>query len=330
MAGRQKNPTPVAPLVNGHDDPSAPGSGAPDIEVIEEAGGTSTGAPAAGGVQDEGVASLQEQLEAERRRAAALEQERDRLAAERAKDQQSITDSRLLVIDGTIKTKESEKAGIMQRLRDAKEGGDYDAEVKAQDELSQINIDLRQAKLGKDRLEHEIEEAKAAPVPQTEDERMEAWFEQNKVGHPSRRWLREHRDYLTDAVKNAELTRAHHIAVRGGHQPNSDGYFEAIETELGLREAEGLAPPPPPQPERQVAERQLAPPAAPVSRGVGMGSGGKEVYPGIMQTGQGKYTILNNEAGRQVREAAEMSGVTVAEYIREAIKLQRGPDGQLH
>ena len=49
-------------------------------------------------------------------------------------------------------------------------------------------------------------------------------------------WLRQHRDYVVDAGKNAELTRAHHAAMAAGHAADSKSYFEAVEKRLGLRE----------------------------------------------------------------------------------------------
>lgn len=322
MAGRMKNPTPP-PIINGHDEDA--GTAAPEIEVIDE------GATGEDGVDtvvsaDPGVESLQQQLDAERARAAAAEAEAERLRTERSRDQQTLTDSRLLVIESTINTKEAEKADIKRQLREAKEAGDYEAEVEAQDKLSELNIELRTAKLGKDRLEQEIEGAKANPEPANEDERLEQWFQANNVGQASRKWLREHREYLTDPILNAELTRAHFVALKAGHQPNSPAYFETVESELFPDDGGGRQANPEPAP----APRRAAPaPAAPVSRGADAG-GGREVVPGVMQTGQGKYLLLNNEAGRKVREAAEMSGVTLGEYIEEARKLKRGPDGQLH
>jgi hypothetical protein len=321
MAGRIKGATPPNPIPNGADHEA-------EIEtaevIVEGEAGVETAAAAAPQV-DEGVQSLQQQLDEEKRRREAAEREAETLRTERGKDQKVLTDSRLLVIDSTIQSHEQKKIDIKRRIAEAKEAGDYAAETEAMDELSVVNIDLKQAKLGKDRLEQQIEEGKNAP--QTDDEKFEAWTAANNIHPKSKAWLREHMEYLQDDVKNAELTLADRKARKAGHAPNTPGYFEAIETELGLRGGQE-------QVEEQVeetTERTTAAPAAPVSRSPSLRNGGAESpIPGIIVRGPGKYTVTNDANGRAVREAAEMSGMTVGAYVEEAMKLKRGPDGQLH
>lgn len=333
MATRQRNATPPAPQVNGHDEaPDKPDIVVEGIEPEVDGADTIPEVAAATPAPDPGIDSLQEQLENERRRAAAAEAEVQRLNSERAKDHTAIADSRVLVVDASIKTKEGDKAVILAKIKDAKEAGDYDAEVAALDELNNVNLDLRNLALGKDRLEQQLEAAKHQPSP---DDAAKEWIDQQaNMGEASKRWLREHLDHLTDPVKNAKLGYAHQLALREGHAANSPGYFEALERELQIgataaTEDETVADPRPTPPPAPTPQRQTTPPAAPVSRGTQPG-GEREVFPGIVQTGPGKFRLLNNEHGRAVREAAEMSGLTVAEYTAQAIKLQRGSDGQLH
>ena len=301
---RQKNAAPPPVIANGHDTAEERKD---ETDVIEVEG--STVAP----VVDPGVAALQEQLEAEKRRNAELQADRDRLRGERQADAKVLTDSRLLVIESTIKSKEAAKEEVKRRLRDAKEAGDTDAEIVATDELQTLNIELRTATLGKDRLEQEIENTKSAPADQ-----LEQWFEQNNIGRESRDWLRAHPDFLEDEVKNAKLTLADRTARRAGHKPNTPGYFEHIENELGLRD----------DPEREepaAEERRVAAPSAPVSRGASPGGARATGVRGITETAPGKYKVTP-----EIAEAAAMSGISVAEYVKEALKLQRGSDGQLH
>lgn len=321
MATRQKNVSPPPPLANGHDKPEA--GDETSIEVVDSA--AETVAPATESETVAGADDAAAQLEAMQRRAEAAEAEVARQRAERAKDAEVIQDSRLTVIQSTIANKTAEKERILKDLKEAKEAGDYGKETELTDQLSRVNLDLRQVELGKDRIEQEIEAAKSQP--QTEDAKIEKFFADNNIGEPSRRWLREHRDYLTDTRKNAHLTAAHLDAVASGHAPNTDAYFSFIEEQLGMRQSEMSKE----TVETAKPEVRQAAPVAPVSRQAGAGGGGsREVYPGIMQTGPGKYSILNNAQGQAVREAAQISGMTVAEYVQQAVLLQRGPDGQLH
>jgi hypothetical protein len=317
MATRTKNPTPPPALPNGHDPEIAESEadivvdGVPDVDV----GGAETQRAAE---VDPGVAELRSQLEASERRARNAEAEAARLASERNKDQAVLTDSRLLVIESTITSKETEKAAIMRRMKDAKEAGDYDAETNAAAELAEVTLDLKQAKLGKDRLENEVEEAKTRPA-QTSADPLENWLgQQTKMGEQSKAWLREHRDYVEDPEKNAELTLAHTRAVKAGHKENSPGYFAAIETELGLNDA--------PEAETEtVPERRGAEVVAPVGRSGQAPLRQASPIPGITVLGPNKYRV-----SKEIAEAAQMSGVTVKQYVEEALKLQRGSDGQLH
>jgi hypothetical protein len=287
-------------------------------EVVVEGEPGASGGAAPAEVVDPGVKALQEQLDAEKRRREAAEREAEALRTERGRDQKAVVDSRLLVIDSTIQTNETKKASILSRIREAKEAGDIDAELAATDELSQVNIDLKQAKLGKERLEQQIEEA---GEPQSEGDKFEAWADQNRIHPKSRAWLREHMDYVTDSYKNAELTLAHQKAVRAGLALNTPEYFEAIETNLGLRggsEEQGETE------EETEVRGGVSALAAPVSRAAPPSRQSVSV-PGITVLGPGKYKVT-----KEIAEAAAMSGISTKEYVEQALKLQRGPDGQLH
>lgn len=320
---RKPGLTPPAPLANGADENAE----RPEttIEIIDD---TETGAEvpdhaaAAGtgavGQPDPSIADLQRQLDAERAKAATDRAELDRLRNERMRDQTAIQDSRLLVIDTTITAKETEKSAILRELTEAKEAGDYAAEAAAMDKLSMVNIDLKQAKLGKERIESEIESRSDAPA--TEDARLEAWFEETRMGEPSRQWLRSHKEFLSDPVKNAELTRAHHLALRAGHAANTPTYFEHVEQQLGLREApqEELNNPNPTPPAREAPA-----PAAPVSRTAGVGAGYQATgVPGILQSGN-KFRVTNDAHGQRIKEAAQIAGISLASYVENALQIQR-------
>jgi hypothetical protein len=311
MAARKSGAMPPPVIPNGADHEEEIDTA--EVIVEGEAGAETTAAPV-----DEGVQSLQQQLEDEKRKRERAEAEAETLRAERGKDQKVLTDSRLLVIDSTIQSHEAKKVDIKRRIAEAKEAGDYAAETEAMDELSVINIDLKQAKLGKDRLEQQIEEGKNAP--QTDDEKFEAWTAQNNIHPKSKAWLREHMEYLQDDVKNAELTLADRKARKAGHAPNTPEYFEAIETSLGLRGGQEQR-----TEEREAEVEERPAPAAPVSRSSSLRGSVESPIPGITVLGPGKYRV-----SPQIAEAAAIAGMTTGAYVEEALKLKRGPDGQLH
>lgn len=316
---RQKNPTAPQVLVNGHD---AAAEISDDTALIEVDGADAGNDDGSSSTQvDPGVAELQEQLEAQKRRNAELEADRDRLRNESRATDKVLTDSRLLVIESAISTKEAAKADVIRRLKDAKEAGDTDAEIAATDELQQLNLDLKTAKMGKDRLEQQIEETQAQPA-----DKLEQWFDANNIGRASRDWLRAHPDYLEDEVKNAELTLADRTARRAGLKPNTPEYFEHIEERLGMRGEHQQDEPNAGNEPAAAPERRVAAPSAPVSRGGGAGRGGKYAsIAGVVDLGGGRVRVP-----REMAEAAQISGLTVTEYLDERLKLQRGPDGALH
>jgi hypothetical protein len=56
------------------------------------------------------------------------------------------------------------------------------------------------------------------------------------MSEPSKNWLRQHRECITDEVKNAEVLLADKMARRNGLQPDTDGYFKFIEERMGYRQ----------------------------------------------------------------------------------------------
>lgn len=328
MATRQKNAPPVAPQVNGHDAEA-------DIELNANAGEGNGDAPeiiegdaTSGDSADEGIEALRQQLADEKRRREEAEAAAATLRNQSQQQQREVVDNRMLVLDATIQRQEGEKANIIAELKAAKERGDYDAEAAATDKLSQINIDLKQTKLGKSRLEADLEDGGGQEQQrQTTQQRssgdpLEDFIAQNRLHPRAGNWLRNHRDYAEDPVKNAELTRAHHLALRSGAALNSDAYYEALETELGLRQApddDGGQ-----QEQRQPPPRSNGmPPAAPPSRAGGMGGGGREIMQGITDLGNGKYRTTP-----AIRQFAESIGMTVQEYVAQAVALKN--EGQIH
>lgn len=316
---RQKGATPPALEINGAEVPDATTTG-DDIQIIDD-GTTIDTSQQQGG--DPGIEDLKRQLDAANARAANLAAEADSLRNARQNDQREVADNRVLVLDATIQRQEGEKKAILDRIKTAKEAGDYDAEVDATDLLSQINIDLKQTKLGKARLENELEQRQGGDDLGADDP-IEKFIKDNNTHPKAARWLREHREYALDASKNPQLIRAHNFALgHDGVEMNSDRYFELLEQRLGLRQGDDDQGG---QQERQTfqQERQQMPPSAPPSRGNGLGSGSRVLVDHgegrvVQDMGNGKLSI-----SKAMADYAISIGMTPKDYAENAIAIARG------
>jgi HlyD family secretion protein len=95
--------------------------------------------------------------------------------------------------------------------------------------------------------EAKVSEAKEAdnranPVDQNAgsgNESIEGFI--NSRTEPTAKWLRQHREWITDPRKNAKLMAAHFDAIAQGIAVDTPEYFEHVETYLGLRGDAGKA-----------------------------------------------------------------------------------------
>ena len=326
MSTRQKNPAPPAPQLNGHD----AGAGTdPQIEVVDDggAGGDAPVVDVVDGAQaaDPGIETLRQQLADEQRKREDAEREAATLRSQTHQQQREVVDNRRLVLDATIQRQEGEKKIILDRIKAAKEAGDYDAEVAAMDDLSQLNIDLKATKRGKAALEVEIDEGGTQQQRGGNNDPVEQMIEQGRLDPRSANWLRQHREFAQAGPNNDKLQRAHAYAMsHDGVVPASDEYFRLLEERLGIREPAGDGGADDGG-GRQAAQQQRTtpPPAAPVSRAASMGGGGREIMQGITDMGNGKYRVTP-----QMRAFIESINMTVQEYVQNAVTLKN--EGQIH
>ena len=120
---------------------------------------------------------------------------------------------------------QTEETNLKMQLERARRDLDPDAEQQALLGLTQV--EAQKIRLGE--YETALMQQARQPVDPVEK------YAQGRQPQ-TQQWLREHRDYVVDAGKNAELTRAHHAALADGHAADSRSYFEAIEKRLGLRD----------------------------------------------------------------------------------------------
>lgn len=146
---------------------------------------------------------------------------------------------------------------------------DYKGAAEAQRRGQRAEAQLVQLEQGKDILESQLKAAERAPRREAPVDSVEASIA--NLPDPAKNWLRTHRDYMTDQRKNAKIQSLHWEVIDEGHQPFSTGYFESLETHLGMRQ--------PKEPEKKVVEepetRRNPPVSAPVTRDVPSASTGR-------------------------------------------------------
>mgnify|MGYP001569179822 FL=1 len=105
----------------------------------------------------------------------------------------------------------------------------------------------------------------ASQVQQPSDP-VEAYISQRT--EPTQKWLREHKEWISDPSKNAKLTAAHWNAVGDGLAPDTPQYFEHVEKFIGLRQTAQS------KSGNGVARKSGGPPVAPVGAPSGGGANG--------------------------------------------------------
>jgi hypothetical protein len=155
----------------------------------------------------------------------AAEAERNRAFAERAYLQNQLLRTRCDQVAAEIQhtTVAAEAAEVA--LKNDLEAGDMVAAARRNREISQIEVR---------RLNLEQTAAQLQATPPLPADPLEAYCAGRT--EPTRRWLQEHRDWVTDPKKNVRLTAAHWSAVADELVPDSPAYFEAVEKAIGLRD----------------------------------------------------------------------------------------------
>lgn len=179
----------------------------------------------------EAKASEQEaaRVAAEQREATArLDAAQARMEVDRARTQTSAAN--LDTITTALAASQTALDGAKRELRAALEAGDLDAQLEAQDKLTQARVDLRTYDEAKTTMEAR------AKTPSRPSDPVEAYVQGRS--EKTAGWLRQHRDFVTDQRKNAKLNAAHHDAVAEGIAPDTPEYFTHVEQFVGIRKAE--------------------------------------------------------------------------------------------
>lgn len=249
---------------------------------------------------DSGLDALKDQLDRERKARVEAEQRANNAAQTAYQFQNEAQDSNLHLVTNAIETVNQTNSILKANYRDAMAQGDFDSAADFQAEMSSNAAKLLQLEQGRQALE--ATPKYSAPQPYTADP-VESLASQ--LSPRSADWVRGHPEYATDPRLYNKMLAAHQLAVADGISPDTDDYFDTIETTLRIRQRddgydamETAAKP---------TQRRQAPPAAPVSRS-GTGTGSRP----------NRVTLSHEE-----REMATMMGMTPEEYGKNKLALQK-------
>ena len=247
---------------------------------------------------EDGINELKFKLEEERKAREAAERRAKEAMEQASLYKNDAADSNMKMIDTAIDTIRRNQEILKQNLRDAVAMGDADAQADILMSIQKTQSDHEKLMYGKQQYEATVKAAPADPV-----EAMAS-----NLTPRSAEWVRAHPEYARDQVLTRRMVRAHEDALDEGIRPDTDEYFDYVETRLKVRQA-------PVQQEATLSEaststsgrRAAAPPAAPVSRS-GTGTGSR---PNVV-------TLTRAE-----QEAARDMGMTPKEYAENKMALVR-------
>jgi len=128
-------------------------------------------------------------------------------------------------VDAGLRQTAAEADAARAAYRNTLDAGDFEGTAQAVEKLTEVEVRRRE-------LQHH--EQALARVPPPPADPFEAYCARRT--EPTQKWLREHRDWVTDPQKNARLTSAHYAAVAERLVPDTEAYFEHVERTIGLRD----------------------------------------------------------------------------------------------
>lgn len=172
------------------------------------------------------------------RRAATAEQEAARARATAETAQKQVANSQLDTVTTALSSAKADAEQAKRDIRTAKDAGDVEAEIEAQDRLAMARADERRLDEAKSDLEAR---AKAPPKREATPaiDPAEAYVRGRTP--QTEKWLRDHMDFVRDPRKQAKLSAAHYDAEGEGLVADTPEYFTHVEKFLGLTKGDDVA-----------------------------------------------------------------------------------------
>jgi hypothetical protein len=211
-------------------------------------------------------------LERERQAKKEAEERASKAEREAAVAKDRVVSSEIETVEAALAIAETKKSDSQRLMKEAMEKGDFDAFIKHQGEYNDAHYASRQLSEGKRALESR------ASAPTTSDP-VEGYI--SRFSSRSQKYLRENIEFVKDPVKNKRLIAAHYEAEAEGYTPDTDAYFQFLDSKVkGAVPAKTV--------EKESHPSRKSTPAAPVSRGNDLSSGGSG--------GERKVKLTPNEA----------------------------------
>jgi len=243
---------------------------------------------------DQGVEVLKAQIEREKAARIAAEEHARRMAFETTQARQEVHETNVSLVDTAI-DRLSQEADILEAgYAEALMNGDVKSAAKIQRQMTETAVKINNLETGRESPKNTPPPAASAPPADP----VEAFARQ--LTPKSASWVRAHPEYVTNPSLQQQMIGADSIVQARGVQPDTPEYFAEVEKILGIsRQDEEDAPP----------ARRNAPPAAPGN--TGGGSNGKTRRLSAAQL-----------------EAAELSGLSPEEYVKQMDRIEREQRGQ--
>jgi hypothetical protein len=259
---------------------------------------------------EEGIAELRERLEQEKKARIEAENRANQAQQSAHKASQDVQDSNLQLITGAIDKIKRETGYNKAEYRDALASGDYDKAADIQEMMSLNSAKLLQLENGRVSLENKLAQ------PQKVEPHYSNPVEEiaQTLSPRSAAWVRAHPECITNPRLYENMVKAHNKALDDGYIPDSEAYFDMIETRLGFKnrnsqdDGEDVVLSAASSP----SQKRSAPPAAPTTR---------------TASGTGNRTTTVRLDANQ-REMASMMGMTPEEYATNMVALRK--EGKLN
>jgi hypothetical protein len=252
---------------------------------------------------EDGLSKLKADLERERNGRIEAERRAKEAAQDAFRAKNEVQDSNLHLVTNAIETVKQNADVLKSNYREAMAMGDFDRAAEVQHAMATNAAKLLQLEQGKQAMESQPKQA--APEQYRSSDPVEALASQ--LSPRSADWVRRNPQCVTDPRLYQKMVAAHNLAVADGYVPDTDDYFEQIESTLKMNRREVSAQDDAMAEAAQPVQRRSSPPAAPVTRS-GNGTG----------SNQNRVRLSSQE-----REMAQMMGMTDQEYAKNKLLLQR-------
>lgn len=258
---------------------------------------------------EEGLQALRAQLEKERATRIEMERRAREMAQTAFQAKNEAQDSNLHLVTNAIESVKQNTEVLKSNYAQAMSAGDYEKAAEYQQAMSNNAARLLQLEQGKQALENMPKQQAPANIGVSDP--VEALASQ--LSPRSAAWVRKNPQFATDPRQYQKMLAAHNLAVADGISPDTDEYFDAVESTLRMRRSEPVQQADDPMADAaKPTQRRTPPPSAPVSRS----SGGPGTRPNTVRLTS------------QEREMAGMMGMTVEEYAKNKLALQK--EGKLN